>query len=70
MKKETVDLYELSKEVIGRLEKEADKKNITFHLIGGRAEIIGVHKILEEMLYNLCDNAIKYNKEMVRWMFW
>ena len=61
--KETVDLYELSNEVIGRLEKEADKKNITFHLIGGRAEIIGVHKILEEMLYNLCDNAIKYNKE-------
>lgn len=61
--KKTVDLYELSKEVIGRLEKEADKKNITFHLIGGRAEIIGVHKILEEMLYNLCDNAIKYNKE-------
>lgn len=61
--KETVDLYELSKEVIGRLEKEADKKNITFRLIGGRAEIIGVHKILEEMLYNLCDNAIKYNKE-------
>lgn len=61
--KEMVDLYELSNEVIGRLEKEADKKNITFHLIGGKAEIMGVHKILEEMLYNLCDNAIKYNKE-------
>ena len=61
--KEMVDLYGLSDEVIGRLEKEADRKNITFHLIGGRAEIIGVHKILEEMLYNLCDNAIKYNKE-------
>ncbi len=61
--KETVDLYELSNEVIGRLEKEADKKNVTFHLIGGRAEIMGVHKILEEMLYNLCDNAIKYNRE-------
>ena len=61
--KETVDLYELSNEVIGRLEKEADKKNVTFHLIGGRAVIMGVHKILEEMLYNLCDNAIKYNRE-------
>ncbi len=61
--KETVDLYELSNEVIGRLEKEADKRQVTFHLIGGRAEIMGVHKILEEMLYNLCDNAIKYNKE-------
>lgn len=61
--KETVDLYELSNEVIGRLEKEAGKRQVTFHLIGGRAEIMGVHKILEEMLYNLCDNAIKYNKE-------
>lgn len=60
---ETVDLYELSKEVISRLEYEADKKKIAFHLIGGRAEITGVRKILDEMLYNLCDNAIKYNKE-------
>lgn len=61
--KERVDLYELSNEIICRLEKAADKKNITFHLIGGRAEIIGVRKILDEMLYNLCDNAVKYNKE-------
>ena len=60
---ELVDLYELSNEVIGRLENEADKKNVTFHLIGGKAEIMGVRKILDEMLYNLCDNAIKYNKE-------
>lgn len=60
---ESVDLYALSKEVIDRLKNEADKKNVTFHLIGGRTEIIGVHKILDEMLYNLCDNAIKYNKE-------
>lgn len=60
---QTVDLYELSSEVIGRLKKEAEKKNVTFHLIGGRAEITGVRKILDEMIYNLCDNAIKYNKE-------
>lgn len=60
---EPVDLYELSNEVIGRLEKEAGKKNVTLHLIGGRTEIMGVRKILDEMLYNLCDNAIKYNKE-------
>lgn len=60
---ELVDLYELSNEVISRLENEAGKKNITFHLIGGRAEIMGVRKILDEMLYNLCDNAVKYNKE-------
>lgn len=60
---ESVDLYELSKEVIRRLENEASKRNIAFHLIGGRTEITGVRKILDEMLYNLCVNAIKYNKE-------
>ena len=60
---ETVDLYELSGEVIGRLEHDAAKKNVILHLIGGKAEITGVRKILDEMIYNLCDNAIKYNKE-------
>ena len=61
--KESVDLYELSEEVIGRLENEANKKKISFHLIGAAARVMGVRKILDEMLYNLCDNAIKYNKE-------
>lgn len=60
---ETVNLYELLKEVISRLENESDKRKIAFHLIGGKAEIMGVRKILDEMFYNLCDNAIKYNKE-------
>ncbi len=60
---EWVDLYELSEEIIRRLESEADKRNVVLHLIGGKAEIMGVRKILDEMLYNLCDNAIKYNKE-------
>lgn len=60
---EKVDLYLLAEEVIGRLENEASRRNVAFHLIGGRAEITGVPKILDEMLYNLCDNALKYNKE-------
>lgn len=60
---ERVDLYELSKDIVNRLKNEASKKNIGFHLIGGTAEITGVPKILDEMLYNLCDNAMKYNKE-------
>ena len=60
---EWVDFYELSEEIIRRLQSEADKRNVVLHLIGGKAEIMGVRKILDEMLYNLCDNAIKYNKE-------
>ncbi len=61
--KENVDLYELSGEVIGRLKSQAAKKNVRLNLMGGGAEIVGVRKILDEMVYNLCDNAIKYNKE-------
>lgn len=60
---ERVDLYELSKDIINRLENEAAKKNITFHLFGDKAPVFGVQKILDEMLFNLCDNAIKYNVE-------
>jgi len=60
---ETVDLYALSEEVISRLKAQAEKNNITITLIGGKTEVTGVRKILDEMLYNLCDNAIKYNKE-------
>lgn len=63
LESESVDLYELSKEIIDRLTSEAKKNNVTLNLIGANAEIIGVRKILDEMIYNLCDNAIKYNKE-------
>ena len=61
--KEKVDLFELSKEIIERLKISAGKKNISFNLIGEKAEITGVRQILDEMIFNLCDNAIKYNKE-------
>ena len=60
---ERVDLYDLAGEIIERLKSEAAKKNISFILIGSQAEVLGVPKILDEMLYNICDNAVKYNKE-------
>ncbi len=60
---ERVDLYDLAGEIIERLKSEAAKKNISFSLIGSQVEVLGVPKILDEMLYNICDNAVKYNKE-------
>lgn len=63
LESEYVDLYELSGEIIDRLKSEADKKNLTLNLIGARAGITGIRKILDEMIYNLCDNAIKYNNK-------
>jgi len=63
VEKGNVDIYELSKEVVKRLTPIADKRNITINIFGNTAKIYGVRKILDEMIYNLCDNAIKYNKE-------
>ena len=60
--RESVNLYELAAEVINRLKPAAEKKNISFMLKGGDTETFGVRSIIDEMIYNLCDNAIKYNK--------
>ena len=63
IEKENVDIYELSKDIVKRLTPIADKRNITFNIIGDTANVYGARKIIDEMIYNLCDNAIKYNKE-------
>lgn len=62
-KRETVDLSEIAKSVAVRLQPAADKKNIFVNVLGGTSKIVGVRKILDEMIGNLLDNAIKYNKE-------
>lgn len=58
---EEVDLYEMSADIINRLKPVADKRNISLNLIGESTIVSGTEKILDEMIYNLCDNAIKYN---------
>lgn len=60
---EAVDLYSLSSEIIESLRPIADKRSISLRLTGESVEIKGVRHILSEMIYNLCDNAIKYNKD-------
>ncbi len=61
--KEEVDLYELSSNVLSRLESVAKKYDITMLLEGDRAKVYGYYGIISEILFNLCDNAVKYNKE-------
>ena len=59
---EQVDLYDLAEEVTARLQPEAEKLQVQLRVIGEHCHILGVRKILDEVIYNLCDNAIKYNR--------
>jgi len=58
---EFVDLYQKASEVVERLKEPAEKGGIAVTLSGGPVEVWGAEPVLEEMIYNLCDNAIKYN---------
>ena len=58
---EPVDLYDMASEVLNGLRSEADKQNISLQLTGEHTEVSGNRQLLSEMVYNLCDNAIKYN---------
>ncbi|MDF2838477.1 MAG: domain S-box, partial [Evtepia sp.] len=60
--KELVNLLTLSREVVSRLKAKATEFGITVSVSGESAEILGIPSVLEEMLYNLLDNAIKYNR--------
>lgn len=60
---ESVDLYEVAKEVVEVLEASAEKKHIELRLNGESSVIEGVRRYLYEIIFNLCDNAIRYNRE-------
>ena len=60
--KEPVELLALSNEVAENLRAAAEKAEVSIHVDGEAATVSGVRRLLYEMLYNLCDNAVKYNK--------
>ncbi|WRS26549.1 ATP-binding protein [Oscillospiraceae bacterium MB08-C2-2] len=61
VQREPVDLLELSNAVMGRLASIAESKNLTVSVTGQPGVVSGIPRILEDMVFNLCDNAIKYN---------
>ena len=60
---EQVDLYRMAGDVLDDLRMVADERHVTLNLTGSSQSVIGVPHVLREMLYNLCDNAIKYNRD-------
>ena len=63
IEQEEVDLYELALEICNRLANRAERENVRVEVVGETVTYKGIRRILDEMLYNICENAIKYNKE-------
>lgn len=61
--KQPVDLYVVAQKALENLSQTAENKNIKVEQKGDFCQISGVEVILYEMIYNICDNAIKYNKQ-------
>ena len=61
--RESVDLLELAEDAAEALRGSAEKKRVRISVTGEPVQISGVRTFLYEMVYNLCDNAVKYNVE-------
>ena len=57
-----IDILSISRDVAERLKNIAESADVTLTVSGSDERVLGNEQILEEMIYNLCDNAIKYNK--------
>ncbi len=68
--KEEVDLFELSHDIVGRLGAKAHDCGIHVELAGESCKVYGVRRLLDEMIYNLTENAIKYNRRGGRVDLW
>ena len=58
---EQVDMLQLCQDVKEILSPSAADKQVTVHITGSGFDVMGVRRMLHEIVYNLCDNAIKYN---------
>ena len=60
---EPINLYQISEEVLESLSAKANERHINLHLLGEPAYITGNHALIHSLIYNLCDNAIIYNRD-------
>ena len=58
---EKLDLYSLTHDIFSTLHEAAEKQEVHMYMEGGSTVLDTVPMIMEEVLYNVCDNAVKYN---------
>lgn len=59
---ELVDVYQVCKNAFESLREKAKRLNVHLYICGERMKMEAVRTLLEEAIYNVCDNAIKYNR--------
>ena len=59
---ESVDVYQVCKNAFESLKEKAKRLNVHLYICGERMKMEAVRTLLEEAVYNICDNAIKYNR--------
>lgn len=59
---EPVDIYQVCKNAFDSLKEKAQQMNVHLYICGESMKIEAVRTLLEEAVYNICDNAIKYNR--------
>ena len=62
LEKEEVNLYDMTREIVSRLSMQSSAKHVRVILEGESVTYTGIRQILDEMIYNICENAIKYNR--------
>lgn len=60
---ETVDLYEVAETCVNMLQVNADNHEVSLQLQGETCYVLSEKQMMEELVYNLCDNAIRYNNK-------
>ena len=70
VEREEVNLYELCGDIVERLGMSAKKRNVQVELDGESVLYYGVRQMLDEMIFNLCENAIKYTVPEGKVLLW
>lgn len=70
LEKEDVELYGLCREIASRLSPQAYARHVQMVVEGEPVHYHGIRQILDEMIYNICENAIKYNVDGGRVIVW
>lgn len=61
LQKEELSLHEIVNDVLKSLQDKANERHINLGIMGDEGRMTGVYRLLHEVIYNLCENAIKYN---------